>query len=381
MTEGATGVYTGRLRSHSSWKDLNSTMKLLVTGGVGSVGRVAVARLIRHGHAVRVIDRQPEAELAQEVWDEIRGAEYRQVDVTDFESLGQHFEGMDAVVHLAAIPHPGGAHEAELWRINCNGAFNVYRAAADTGIKRVVSASSINALGYNYGIKPFPIRYFPIDEDHPTFTTDPYSFSKIVLEEIAAYFWRREEISGVCLRFPGVFRIDSRWAPRMKEFHAYRQKAFEDLMTLPEEERRARVAALIAEHDRERAERPQEQPWEQQRRRWRRREGEMPPPEVMLMFGRADFWALIHAEDAALAIERGLVAVYEGSHPLFVNDAENSAGVPSRELAALFFPEVTTWTRDVQGTETLVSIDRARALIGFEPEATMRAWAEGEAKG
>ncbi len=59
----------------------------------------------------------------------------------------------------------------------------------------MVSASSINALGFNYGIKSFPIRYLPVDEDHPTFTTDPYSFSKQILEEIGAYYGRREGIS------------------------------------------------------------------------------------------------------------------------------------------------------------------------------------------
>lgn len=354
-------------------------MKLLVTGGIGSVGRVAVARLVRNGFHVRVIDRVPESEIDHEAQAEIAGADYRQVDITDYASLGPHFAGIDAVVHLAAIPNPGGVTESELWRINCNGAFNVYRAAADAGIKRVVSASSINALGYNYGIKSFPIRYFPIDEDHPTFTTDPYSFSKVVLEETGAYFWRREGISGVQLRFPHVFRVDSRWAPRMKEFHDRRAQALADLMAAPEAERRARIDAMIAYHDAERAERPQEQSMEEQRRRYRRREGQPPPPEVLLMFGRADFWAIIHSEDAALAIERGVAADYAGSHPLFVNDAENSAGVPSKELAALFFPEVTAWKRAVEGTETLVSFERARVLIGFEPEHALQAWVEAAA--
>ena len=351
-------------------------MKLLVTGGVGSVGRVTVARLVRNGYTVRVLDRQPETEIEQEVLDDIRGAEYRQADITDFDSLAPHFEGMDAVVHLAAIPHPGGGTEPEIWVINCNGAFNVYRAAADAGIKRVVSASSINALGYNYGIKPFPIEYFPIDEEHPTFTTDPYSFSKLVLEETAAYFWRREEISGVCLRLPGVFRVNSHWAGRAKEFYALRQNAFAELMALPEAERRARIARLIAEADAERAERYAERPWTDRPEHHRMRRPEELPPEVKLMWGRDDFWALIHAEDAALALERGVLAEYEGSHPLFVNDPENTVGVPSRDLVELFFPEVTTWKRDVQGCETLVSIDRARDLIGFEPENPMRAWME-----
>jgi len=339
-------------------------MKILVTGGIGSVGRGTVARLLRHGHQVSVIDWLPEAEVAADVRDEIDGATYRQVDITDFESLAPHFTEMDAVVHLAAFPHPAGATEVELFRVNCTGAFNVYRAAADAGIGRVVSASSINALGYNYGIKPFPIRYFPIDEDHPSFTTDPYSFSKQVLEEIADYFWRREGISGVCLRFPGVMRRSSPWAARMGEFAKLRQQAFETLMALPEGERRARIDELIAAADARRAQRPAERPWTGPPHHHR---GELPPPERMLMFGRDDFWAIIDAEDAAQAIEKGILAEYEGSHPLFVNADVNSAGVPTRVLADLYFPEVTTWRREVNGQRALVSIERARELIGFEP--------------
>lgn len=348
-------------------------MKIIVTGGAGNVGRVAVARLLRHGHTVRVIDQQPESEIDAVTWDDIEGADYRHVDIRDFESLRPHVDGMEAAVHLAAIPYPGGDTEHGIFHTNCTGAFNVYRAAADAGIRRVVSASSINALGYNFGVKPFPIRYLPMDEAHPTFTTDPYSFSKQVLEETAAYFWRREGISGACLRFPFVLRITSEWAPRIKGFLEMRQEAFAELAALPEAEQRARIDPLLAEFDVRRAERASEKPWPISARGHRRPE-QLPSPEQMLMFGRTDFWAIIDAEDAAQAIERGVVADYEGSHPLFVNDSHNSVGVPSRELAALFFPQVTTWTREVRGTETLVSIDRAQELLGFEPEHSVQAW-------
>jgi nucleoside-diphosphate-sugar epimerase len=340
------------------------TMRILVTGGIGSVGRGTVARLLRLGHEVGIVDWLPEEEISEEVREDIRGATYAQVDITDFASLSPHFTGVKAVVHLAAFAHPAGASEVEIFRVNCQGAFNIYRAAADAGISRVVSASSINALGYNYGITPFPIEYFPIDEAHPTSTTDPYSFSKRVLEEIADYFWRREGISGVCLRLPAVIRVSSRWGGRMREFAAHRKQAFDTLMALPEGERRARVDAVIAASDARRAERLSEKPWTGHPRH---REGEIPAPEQLLMFGRSDFWAVIHAEDASQAIEKGVSAEYEGSHPLFVNVGENSVGVPSRALAELYFPEVREWRRHLEAAETLVSIERARELIGFEP--------------
>jgi len=356
-------------------------MRVLVTGGIGLVGRTTVARLLRHGHEVHILDRVPREEVSAEAWTQVEGAVYHQVDITDFGVLGPYFAGMESVVHLAAYPHPGAAPEAELLRVNCTGAFNIYRAAADAGIKRVVSASSINALGYNYGIKGFPIEYLPMDEEHPTYTTDPYSYSKRVLEETADYFWRREGISGVCLRLPGVFDTASPWASRMKGFGPMRMKAFQELKEMPEEERRQRIARVIEEFETHRAERLQEMPWEEQRKRFGRRRFDPntpPPPEMMLSFGRSDFWALIHVEDAAQAFEKGLTGEYEGSHPLFVCDEENSVGVPSRELAGYFFPEVSAWKREVEGTASLVSTEKARSLIGFTTENSMRAWMSSE---
>ncbi|HET6485851.1 MAG TPA: hypothetical protein VFH83_05500, partial [Spirochaetia bacterium] len=86
-----------------------------------------------------------------------------------------------------------------------------------------------------------------------------------------------------------------------------------------------------------------------------------------LMQWKADFWAAVDARDSALAIEQALVRDYGGSHALFLTDAHNWTGVPSRALARMFYPEVTTWKRPVEGTETLVSIERARSLLGYEP--------------
>ncbi len=343
------------------------SMRIVVTGGIGNVGRTAVARLLRHGHEVRILDRSAPEAIEEQLWEAVRGAEYHQVDTTNYAGLAPLFEGMDAVVHLAAYasPHPAPAHE--IFHVNCGGTFNVYQAAANAGIKRVVSASSINALGYNFGIKGFPIRYFPIDEEHPDFTTDIYSFSKRMLEETAAYFWRREGISGVCLRFPGVMNPALRWGNWMKFFTQGARAAFDAVVALPPDKRVSRLRAIVEREEARRAERPHE--WRPGVSRWMRDRLEGPRlPEELLIWGRTDFWAIIHVEDVAQAIEKGLTADYEGSHPLFVNDKYNALGVPSQQLAEFFFPEVTTWKRPVEGSETLVSYARARELIGFEPE-------------
>ena len=129
-------------------------------------------------------------------------------------------DGIEGVVHLAAYRHPSMAPNPEMFRVNALGTMNVFRAAADAGIKRVVCASSINALGYNFGIKfpPGQLQYFPIDEAHPTFTTDPYSFSKHVIEDIGAYFSRREGVASVFLRFPAVYDLNAPGPSILRDF-------------------------------------------------------------------------------------------------------------------------------------------------------------------
>lgn len=335
-------------------------MKILVTGGTGNVGRAAVQRLVEHDHQVRVIGRRPDLE--------IEGAEYRQCDITDYDGLREQVRGMEGIVHLAAIPYPGGAPGQEVFRVNCLGTYNVYRAAADEGIGKISSASSINALGFNYGIVSFDIAYFPIDEAHPTFTTDSYSFSKQVVEEIGDYFWRREGISSVNLRLPGVYELDAERWQRRQEFMSHFREALDELLSLPDAERQERVRRAIDKFDRTRPDRSTPMPREEMRARWRSLRDD---PDLRLIFGGfgySNFWASVDARDSAQALEEGLLADYEGSHALFINDSHNATGVESEVLLRTFFPEVQARTRPLEGTETVVSIDKARALIGFEPE-------------
>ncbi|MBN2004552.1 MAG: NAD(P)-dependent oxidoreductase [Anaerolineae bacterium] len=346
-------------------------MKVLITGGSGHIGSFAVAHLLARGYNVRIIDRTPAETIPPDVAERIRGAEYVQVDITDYQATRVQVAGIDAVAHLAAIPHPIPGKDAEIFHINCGGSFNVYQAAADAGIKRVVSASSINALGNGYGIRNVDVKYFPIDEEHPGWTTDIYSFSKQLLEETAAYFWRRNEISGACLRFPFVYNPEwfvYRPGPGEPEPDraAFRQRMladFDAVMALPEAQRREQMASMMARlADLRDRQLKGEIDHEDARKEFQS------IPCAMFAFGRNDFWTNLDVRDAAQAIEKALVAGYESSHPLWVVNTHNTMGLPSRELAALMYPDVKTWKRPVPGDESLISIDKARAMIGFEPE-------------
>ena len=324
-------------------------MHILVTGGLGGVGRPTVRWLLERGHHVRVLDLSVDRP--------IDGAECLEGDVTDFASLGPAMAGIDGVIHLAALPDPDLGPEHTIFAVNVGGTFNVFRAAADAGIRRVVCASSINALGYNYGIT-FPegqLRYFPIDEAHPTYTTDPYSFSKRATEDIGAYFWRREGLTSVFLRYPAVYDTEAENGSMLLAFIIEAREQTAAVMALPEPERSRRVAGIITEFQARAAARE----WE--------KEPDWDRKDTDVMFGRSNMWTSLDARDAARAAELSLMADLEGSHAVFVTNAHNFVGLPTRDLARVWFPEVTEWHAPVRATESLVSINAARALLSFEP--------------
>ena len=345
-------------------------MNILLTGGTGDVGRATVARLVQNGHSVRVIGRRAYDELDRELLGEhfFDGAEYVQCDVNDYDALRDQVRGMQGIIHLAAIRQPMASPSQEIFRVNCSGTYNVFQAAAQEGIPKISCASSINVLGFNFGIVPFEIQYFPIDEGHPAYTTDAYSFSKQVIEEIAAYFWRREGISSVNLRFPAVYEVGQEQSDIWRMFAGNFQETFREFAILPQEEQRRKIERAIARYDATRPDRAGYNPNVDMLARWRVLREDSDLRLLTDGFGYSNFWTSIDARDSAQALEKGLTADYQGSHPLFCNDSENAAGEDSERLVQTFFPDVTGRTHPLQGRETLVSINKARALIGYEPE-------------
>jgi hypothetical protein len=89
---------------------------------------------------------------------------------------------------------------------------------------------------------------------------------------------------------------------------------------------------------------------------------------VGVLTSRSNFFTMLDERDSAQAMQKGLTASFEGAHALFVNDSHNWTGVESNTLVHLFYPDVETIHKEFAGTETIISIDRARQLIGFEPE-------------
>ncbi len=331
-------------------------MQVLLTGGSGDVGKAVVERLTKNGYSVRVIGRRPGMVF--------EGAEYQQCDINDYPRLREMARGCQAIIHLAAIPNPGKGSPQEVFYVNTSGTFNVFQAAAEEGIQRIVQASSINATGQFYGVKPAPLNYLPMDEDHPVFGTDAYSFSKHVIEEIGEYFWRRAGISSLAYRLPFVAPVSFHETVRAGRERT--QQLVDELLSRTPEQRRKWFDETWQAYNQFRAKHPFETPGLA-----RQLMSEMPDDlrsSISVMGSRVNFFTMLDERDSAQAMEKGLTAHFEGAHILFINDSHNWARIASKTLAELFYPDVKSFKKELVGTETVISIDRARQMIGFEPE-------------
>lgn len=337
-------------------------MKVLVTGGIGTVGKAVLERLLSNGWDVRVVDRK--AEIDPEFG--VEGIDYQVCDITNFDDLREKMRGYEAVVHLAAIANPMFVPPTEIFHINVQGTYNVYEAAAAEGIQRIVQASSINAFGCFWGNRDIYPEYFPIDEEHPTATTDVYSFSKEVVEDIGAYYWRRKGISSVSLRFPGVW---TRTRISNEEAAAHRERAraaIDEFAAQPEAKRAERLAKVRKATEEFRKAGNMEYPAAQQG--FRGKPFFDDPIWPVYTFERLNFWAYVDERDSAQSIEKGLSADFEGHHALFINAKNNSLNYESAKLIELFFPETKQLKQPLHDAQSLVSNAKAESLIGYVPQ-------------
>ena len=333
-------------------------MRVLITGGQGRVGTPVSQKFVANGWDVHVISVEPEGRLD--------GVTYTQCDILDYDVVREQVEGCDAIVHLAAIPSPRSHPAPQMFNINVSGTYNIYEAAAQAGIKRVVQASSINALGCFWGADDRQFEYFPIDEDHPNYTTDGYSFSKEMVENIAAYYWRRDGISGASFRFPAVWTDETVIQGNLSERYAAKRQFLNDFLSLPKAEQEQELATVRATVLTGRANRILEYAATQSGLSEKHTFADDPMWSAY-MHDRYNLWAYIHTDDSTQAIEKAITADYEGSHPLFVNSDRNTLNMDTENLLGLFFPEVTKRAKPIHGADTLVSFDKARDLIGYEP--------------
>jgi nucleoside-diphosphate-sugar epimerase len=230
-------------------------------------------------------------------------------DLTDYGQAIEALQGADAVVHLANIPAPGITTPAVTFNANITMNFNVFTAAAGLGLSRVVWASSETTLGLPFEVPP---RYAPVDEDHYPVPTTTYALSKVASETIAGHIAQWSGIPFIALRFSNIM------APA-------------DYQHFP---------SFWAD--------PSERKW--------------------------NLWGYIDERDVAAACRLALSATEDavaGSPSFIIAAADTVMNRPSAELLAEVFPDVRL-TREVGEFGTLLAIDRARTVLGFEPGHTWR---------
>jgi nucleoside-diphosphate-sugar epimerase len=122
-------------------------------------------------------------------------------DLTHYGQAVEVLHGVEAVLHLANIPAPGIYTPAETFNRNTAMNSNVFLAAAQLKIDRVVWASSETTLGLPFEVPP---RYAPVDEGHYPVPTSTYSLSKVVTETMAEHIAQWSGIPFVALRFSNI---------------------------------------------------------------------------------------------------------------------------------------------------------------------------------
>jgi UDP-glucose 4-epimerase len=172
-------------------------MKYIVTGGAGFIGSHLCEALAEKGHDIVIIDdlSSGKQEHIGEMLNTKKNVEFIQETITDFAFLLETFRGADGVFHEAAfvsvpksIMHPFANHE-----INSTGTLNVLLAARDTGVKKVVYASSAAVFGNIPGT--------PKKEDSAVDPLSPYAVAKLTGEYYCNLFTRLYGMDTAVLRY------------------------------------------------------------------------------------------------------------------------------------------------------------------------------------
>jgi nucleoside-diphosphate-sugar epimerase len=185
--------------------------------------------------------------------------------------------------------------------------YNVLRAVADVGVKKIVIASSTAAFGFIYATKLWAPEYLPLDEQHPSTPQDSYGLSKVLGEQIAdSIVTVHRDLTISSLRFPGV-NFDLSY------------ESFRD--------------------------------------RWRN-------PRTRA----SGFWTYIDARDAAATSRLALEANFKG-HEVFIASATKNCMIqPTLELVKKYLPKGAK-LKKASGTHwSCVDSSKARRMLGFKPQ-------------
>jgi len=204
--------------------------------------------------------------------------------------------------------------------VNVMGTTNVYVAASELGIKKVIHASTDSAYGFWFRKQDFLPHYLPLDEDHPLNTQDSYGFSKKIDEEIAANFARGHNMQTISVRIlfvavPGKI---------VRFMIHYNISSYEEIVENPE----------------------------------------------LLKDG---FWVYCDVRDIAQAFRLTVEAKGLKKHEVFCVCAEdNVTKINGVQLVRKYWSERIPFRKEIKGRASLMDSGKAKAMLGYRPRHTWR---------
>ena len=176
--------------------------RILVTGGAGLIGSTTIDLLLRkHSPAqIVILDNLVRGTLSnvERAMKDPR-LSFVQGDICDADTVRRATDGMDAVIHLAALRITAcAADPRRAMEVMCDGSFNVVEAAREAGVKKIVAASSASIYGL--------ADSFPTREDHHPYNNQTwYGASKVMLEGLLRSYHSMSGLPYVALRYFNVY--------------------------------------------------------------------------------------------------------------------------------------------------------------------------------
>jgi len=168
--------------------------KIVLTGAAGRLGSYLREPL------TKMADELVSTDIVDEIGKLYAGETYQKADLASLEQMEAVIEGADMVVHFGAI-----GDEAPFETIlgpNIIGAYNVWEAAYRKGVRRVVYASSVHAVGMHS-------RTDGIGLDAPHKPDTFYGLAKCFAEDLASLYWDKRGIESVCMRIFSCAQVNN----------------------------------------------------------------------------------------------------------------------------------------------------------------------------
>ncbi len=280
---------------------------ILVTGGSGKAGRATIKLLLEKNYNVFNVDfvNNPELDVP-----------FTKVDLEDFgdamevvSEIDDRINGIDAVIHQAAIPASGLEANHKIFRANTLSTYNIFQASIVMKINNIVWASSETVLGLPFDTYP---PYVPVDENYDPRPESSYSLSKVMGEEMARQFCRRNtNMKIIGLRYSNIM-----------EEHDYKQfKSFQNDPYL---------------------------------RKW-------------------NLWGYIDARDVAQACLLAMESKLKGADNFIIAADDTVMNEDNKSLLDKVFPNINI-KDDIGKNKTLLSIEKAKRVLGFNPEYSWKSY-------